>query len=185
MSSIDERVKVLEEGARKEELWGHEIADIKKELTGLSSSHTAIKVEFVALAAAFTLIDLTLPSVFNLQKLLEAKLRIGHNDWGLISRLPANPAGGGPAGPRGPAGPEGRRGRLGERGSRGQQGRRGQRGPDGRPGPRGEAGPRGAAGPPPSTDSLRAATREANNAGTALRGVIRQAEALSATLGGA
>ncbi|MEU1349700.1 hypothetical protein ABZ438_04450 [Streptomyces sp. NPDC005786] len=180
MASIEERVKTLEDDAKKVEVLGHEYADIKKELTGISSSHTGLKMEVVALAAAFTFIDLTLPSFFNLSKLLEEKLRIGHNDWGVLTRLPQNPAGSGPAGPRGARGSEGRRGRQGPRGSRGRQGQRGergQRGPDGRPGPQGPAGP------PPSTESLRTATREAAAAETALRSVVSQATALRTVVG--
>ena len=177
MASIEERVKALEGDAEKVKVLDHEYAEIKKELTGISSSHTGLKMEVVALVAAFTFIDLTLPSLFNLSKLLEEKARIGHNEWGVLSRLPQNAPGSGPVGAPGARGGQGSRGRQGPRGSRGRQGQRGQRGPDGR------AGPQGPAGPPPSAESLRTATREAAAAETALRGVVSQATALRTTVG--
>ncbi|MEI7034154.1 hypothetical protein [Streptomyces pratensis] len=183
MPSIEERVKSLEDDAQKVEALDHEYAEIKKELTSISSSHTGLKMEVVALAAAFTFIDLTLPSVFNLQKLLEEKLRISHNQWGLLTRMPATGPGVGPAGPRGNRGSDGRRGPRGERGARGRLGERGQPGPRGAVGAPGPRGPVGPPGPPPSTASLRTATREAVAAEAALRGLVSQATALRNTVG--
>lgn len=184
MASLESRVKALEDSATNQKVAAHDYQDLKKEITAVASDHTALKGELIGLVASFTLINLSLPSLFNLEKLLESKLRIGHNEWGLISRIPASPVG---TGARGPTGPQGRQGADGRRGSRGERGAAGPRGPRGARGPDGRAGARGAQGPDgrlPSTAELERMTRAAETATSSLEGAIRRANSLGSTLGG-
>ncbi|MGW0584241.1 hypothetical protein ACWD25_52000 [Streptomyces sp. NPDC002920] len=156
------------------------------EFNGIKSELTLIKSEFVP-------VNFSLPSIFSFEELIKKQLNLDYNQYGLLTRQTGSGGGGGGAapGPRGPRGeqgprgaagaqgPQGREGRRGPRGERGEQGRQGRRGEQGR---QGRQGTRGAAGPPPSTESLRNATRDARSAEDALRGVVREAERLSSRL---
>ncbi|MCX4764321.1 hypothetical protein OG562_25845 [Streptomyces sp. NBC_01275] len=174
--------------AAKEPKW---VSDWKgyvaTELNGIKSELTVFKAEFVPLNAS-------LPSLFSLEELIKKQFSLDYNQYGVLTRQTGDGGGGGgegrrgargeqgPPGPRGPEGPQGREGRRGTRGERGRVGRRGPRGEQGR---LGREGPRGPQGPPPSTEALRNATRDAQAAETALRGVVTQADQLRSRLDGA